>query len=91
MTIKPLSLFLDMAGPKEVHRLLVADFQVKADEDELLTVRPCLPLDVRPQLIVPPLSALLPNSARKCLCYYAPLPLSLRFHQAAAELCVCYQ
>ena len=40
---------------------------------------------------MPPLPALLPNSARERLCYHAPLPLFLRFHQAAAMMRIYYR
>ena len=70
---------------------LIAQPQVAADEDNFLIVRPGLPLDVGAQLVVPPLPALLADSAWERLCDHAPLTLALRFYQPAAQTCTCYQ
>ena len=63
----------------------VAQTLVRIDEQLLLCIRPGVTLDVWPQLVVPPLTALFANASWEAACYHAPLALPKVPHQAAGH------
>jgi len=71
------------AGARSARRALVAQVAVRVDQHLLLGAAPGVALDVRPQLVVPALTALLADAPGEVLGYGAPVALAMLADQPA--------